>query len=633
MKKIVQHLLFSALALVIVVSCSDDDNPIVPAKFTIDLNTKDFGDVEVNQTSSQTFKITNKGEQALELKSFTLTGANKTEFTTNAVSKNLAGSKDYSFTINFAPTTEGSKAATLEINTNLGIKKIILAGNSTAIPVKTYTISPTQKDFGDVEVGKTTSHDFIITNTGNKDLIIESMIMQGNDFSNNGTANKTVAPNTSYTLSVIFSPSSVGVKNATLQLKTNFGNKNVSVTGNGTPEPAPIFNISATSKDYGNVVVNQTATQNFTINNTGNADLSIIFNNIQGTNASEFSTDAQPTTVSAGASYSFNITFAPTTSGAKTALLKVATNDGNHFINLSGTATSATSIGVITIPDANFKAALLANTAINTNGDQEIQISEAQNYNGTIDVMSKSIADLTGIEEFINITQLFCASNQLTNLDVSKNTKLTILSCFSNLLTSLDTSNNKLLLTLYCYKNRLTYLNVTQSTDLRVLYCFKNKLTNLDLKQNTALTRLYAYSNQLTSLDLSNNTDLQNLQCSNNQLTNLNLSNNTKLQRLRCQQNQLTSLDVSSNTDLQYLECWNNQITSLDVSNNNQLIQLYCVNNALTSLNAANGNNTNFTSFGVEGNPNLSCIKIDAGFTPPSTWTKDNTASYNTTCP
>ena len=31
----------------------------------------------------------------------------------------------------------------------------------------------------------------------------------------------------------------------------------------------------------------------------------------------------------------------------------------------------------VNIPDANFKSALLANTAINTNGDVEIQVSEA----------------------------------------------------------------------------------------------------------------------------------------------------------------------------------------------------------------------------------------------------------------
>ena len=39
----------------------------------------------------------------------------------------------------------------------------------------------------------------------------------------------------------------------------------------------------------------------------------------------------------------------------------------------------------VNIPDANFKAYLVGNSLINTNGDNEIQVSEATIFNGTID--------------------------------------------------------------------------------------------------------------------------------------------------------------------------------------------------------------------------------------------------------
>jgi hypothetical protein len=52
------------------------------------------------------------------------------------------------------------------------------------------------------------------------------------------------------------------------------------------------------------------------------------------------------------------------------------------------------------IPDANFKAALVGNSSINTNGDDEIQVSEAEAYDGTIDVDDQGIADMTGLEAF-----------------------------------------------------------------------------------------------------------------------------------------------------------------------------------------------------------------------------------------
>ena len=77
------------------------------------------------------------------------------------------------------------------------------------------------------------------------------------------------------------------------------------------------------------------------------------------------------------------------------------------------------------IPDANFKAYLVGNSNINTNGDTEIQVSEASTFDGEISCGAQNISDLTGIEAFTALTYLDCWSNQLTSLDVSQNTYLT----------------------------------------------------------------------------------------------------------------------------------------------------------------------------------------------------------------
>ena len=76
----------------------------------------------------------------------------------------------------------------------------------------------------------------------------------------------------------------------------------------------------------------------------------------------------------------------------------------------------------VSIPDANFKAYLVGYPAINTNGDSEIQVSEAEVFTGIISVSDRNISDLTGIEAFVKLTVLICYNNNLTNLDVSKNT-------------------------------------------------------------------------------------------------------------------------------------------------------------------------------------------------------------------
>ena len=255
----------------------------------------------------------------------------------------------------------------------------------------------------------------------------------------------------------------------------------------------------------------------------------------------------------------------------------------------------------VNIPDANFKAYLVGHPDINTNGDNQIQVSEASAFNGQISCYSMNISNLTGIEAFTALTTLYCGGNQLTSLDVSTCTALT---------------------TLYCFTNQLTSLDVSANTALTSLQCYSNQLTSLDVSANTALTTLDCDVNNLTSLDVSANTALTYLDCSLNNFTSLDVSGCTALTALQCNSNQLTSLDVSANTALTYLNCSTNELTSLDVSQNTALRQLVCMYNELTSLDVRNGNNTNFYGFGSFNNPNLTCINVD-----DSTWSTANWVS------
>lgn len=245
----------------------------------------------------------------------------------------------------------------------------------------------------------------------------------------------------------------------------------------------------------------------------------------------------------------------------------------------------------VNIPDANFKAYLVGNSAINTNGDTSIQVSEASAFTGMIECNGLSITDLTGIEAFKSINTLNCSYNQLTSLDISANTALIFLNCQNN------------------------------------------KLTVLDISANTALVGLLCGVNQLTSLDVSANTALSNLDCFHNQLTSLDVSANINLGSLYCSYNQLTTLDVSANTSLIFLDCSNNALTALDVSANTVLTRLLCSNNQLSTLNAKNGNNTKFTNFDAKSNPNLICIQVDDAAYSTTYWTNiDATASFSENC-
>ena len=204
------------------------------------------------------------------------------------------------------------------------------------------------------------------------------------------------------------------------------------------------------------------------------------------------------------------------------------------------------------------------------------------------DPNSLSISSLVGIEGFVNLEQLYCSDNLLTNLDVSNNTALTILNCSTNGLTGLSVSNNTDLTSLRCELNNLTSVDVSANTALFQLYCYSNQLTSIDVSTNIALGRLKCSDNQLTSLIVSANTALGLLHCDDNQLTSLDVSANPALYYLVCSNNPITSLDVSANTAIKFLYCNFNQLTSIDgLSNKTALLYVYCAGNQLTSLDVS----------------------------------------------
>ncbi|MTH15477.1 T9SS type A sorting domain-containing protein [Flavobacterium sp. LC2016-01] len=267
------------------------------------------------------------------------------------------------------------------------------------------------------------------------------------------------------------------------------------------------------------------------------------------------------------------------------------------------------------IPDPKFEAKLIS-LGLDTILDGQIPTSNISSIT-SLDVSSSSIKDLTGIQDFVNLQTLKCAYNELTALDVTKNTKLVTLSCYSNQIKSLD---------------------VKQHPFLQILDCYTNQLTTLDVSQNTALTELYCFQNQLTSLNTSKNRQLSKLYCSDNLIGSLNLTNNPFLIFLNCTNNKIKNvLDVTKNTGLMHLFCGNNQITLIDASKMTELRNIDVSSNKLVSLNLKSGKNTllNRGPNLFANNPTLTCIQVDNVTYSNSNWAdaKDATASYAATCP
>ena len=403
------------------------------------------------------------------------------------------------------------------------------------------------------------------------------------------------------------------------------------------------------------------------------------------------------------------------------------------------------------IPDPDLSAYLLTHTGINTNQDTEISYAEAQAFTGIISAPNLNIQDLTGLEAFTNITEVFIPNNNinfanftantaltkisiglnplttldvtgLTNLtilgadytlslasvDLSTNVNLEVLNLNNNQLTSLDVSNNTNLINFSAGLNQLTTIDLSNNPAIESLSLNQNNLSSLDLSNQTNLiwfavnsnnltassltlpntstvTTAYLSDNPLGSIDVSNFTNLEILRVNNTNLSTIDLSSNTVLEELEANTNNFTSIDLSSLAQLTSLKLVENDLTSIDLSNNPGLLQLYLGDNDLTSLdltsnsniyhlelqdnlfssidvsalpslgtlyvsdnsnlqiiNMANGNNASIYQFNATNCPNLSCVQLDNGFTPPATspgvqWIMDpdkdpNTIYGYTTC-
>ena len=228
------------------------------------------------------------------------------------------------------------------------------------------------------------------------------------------------------------------------------------------------------------------------------------------------------------------------------------------------------------------------NGKIDADNDGEISIAEAENVEIIHIWEDMGIVDMRELSYFTNLKVLEVIGNDITSLDISNNTALEWLTITSyDSFTTLDISNNPELKYLRC-ANQLTALNVSKNTKLGFLDCSYNEITTLDVSNNTALEVLFCVDNQLTELDVSKNTALKDLRCAENELTSLDVTYNTALLYFDCGINQLTSLDMSNNVDIQYLFCRKNQLTTLDVSKNINLRTLYCENNQLPTLDVSN---------------------------------------------
>ena len=247
---------------------------------------------------------------------------------------------------------------------------------STSTPIPNITVVPNpHHDYGGVPVTTAATGTFAISNPGTTALQISSSSLVGGQASQFaitlGGAPFTVLPGTTRNLDVRFAPTSVGLKNTTLRLKSaNAYEHPFDVTLSGTGLEASDIDVLPTAHNYGVVWFGATPSQTFAIGNVGNLDLLVTSAILVGGQAGEFaiSLGGAPFTVVPGATHNLDVRYAPTLVGLNTTTLRLTTSDPDEptvDVVLTGTGIAPPDIEITPAP-YDFGQVLVGATATRT---------------------------------------------------------------------------------------------------------------------------------------------------------------------------------------------------------------------------------------------------------------------------
>jgi hypothetical protein len=154
-----------------------------------------------------------------------------------------------------------------------------------------------------------------------------------------------LAPGASCTLLINFVPTQSGVTNGTLTLTDNHlgasgSTQVIKLNGQATGTGTVGATLSPSAYNYGSVNVGSSASQSFTLANTGTSAINIASTALPNTLFAVGSTTCG-TSLAAGASCAYTLVFKPATTGAQTTTFSVTDDAGTQTAALTGTGVQA----------------------------------------------------------------------------------------------------------------------------------------------------------------------------------------------------------------------------------------------------------------------------------------------------
>ena len=243
--------------------------------------------------------------------------------------------------------------------------------------------------------------------------------------------------------------------------------------------------------------------------------------------------------------------------------------------------------------------------------DASLKITGIENFINLTDLNlgSNNISDISALSGLTNLTFLNLSSNNISDISALTGlTNLTRLNLGSNNISDISVLSGLTNLTYLCLDwNEITDINaisgLTNLTDLK-LYC--NNISDISVLSGlTNLTNLYLYSNNISDISvLSGLTNLTDLNLGSNNISDISvLSGLTNLTDLRLYSNNISDISALSGlTNLTCLGLSNNNISDISaLSGLIELTDLYLYSNNISDISAISGL-TNLTVLNLEDN-------------------------------
>ena len=334
--------------LTVVVTVSGAPAPVV----TLTPPALAFGAQTVNTTSApQIVTLTNSGTANLFISGVASSGDYAYTTTCPLFSAPLAPAANCTFSITFTPlTVSASIPGNITVTDNAaGSPHVIpLSGSGVPVAVASANLSSHTLNFGTQPINSSTSVQTVaVRNTGFATLTFSAITQTGSaSFSRVSVSNFSpdcatgVAPGGTCYINVIFTPAVTGTASAQITLASNSSSSPdvISLTGTGSAAAVPSISVPATLP-FGDQIINTSGGQNLVISNPGTAVLNVSSIVPSGTNAASFTGSGNCAAVAPGASCAVNVTFTPTSTGAKTAQITITSNAAGQptvTVTLSG---------------------------------------------------------------------------------------------------------------------------------------------------------------------------------------------------------------------------------------------------------------------------------------------------------